>query len=233
MPVSSPGPFAGSLSLRLRGEELVLLPDKALWWPRTQSLLVTDLHLGKATHFKRSGVYLPEGVQAHDLARLTALLQSTGARHLICLGDLFHSKMNEDWHLFQEWRNRQFGDLRFTLVQGNHDILPLSAYESCGLEVQEDLWTYEGLAFRHFPLEPGEVLDAYLLSGHLHPAVSLRGLGRQTLRLPCFWLGERSGALPAFGSFTGTHVLAPAKTDGVYVLSGEKVWAAQEREEKD
>ncbi len=43
----------------------------------------------------------------------------------------------------------------------------------------------------------------YTLAGHIHPVVSLRGGGRDSLRLPCFDMGPKLGVLPAFGAFTG------------------------------
>jgi hypothetical protein len=55
--------------------------------------------------------------------------------------------------------------------------------------------------------------------------VTLTGAGRQRLRLPCFFLGERVGVLPAFGGFTGTAVLKPTARDRVYVVADDEVLA--------
>ena len=56
------------------GETLVLLPDRAMFWPAQQALLVADTHFGKAGVFRRAGVPIPEGIDAHDLARLSRLV---------------------------------------------------------------------------------------------------------------------------------------------------------------
>jgi len=63
----------------------------------------------------------------------------------------------------------------------------------------------------------------YNLAGHVHPAVRLRGFGRQRLRLPCFYFGAQCGILPAFGAFTGLGDLRICEGDRVYVVTAEEV----------
>jgi metallophosphoesterase superfamily enzyme len=82
----------------------------------------------------------------------------------------------------------------------------------------------------HHPLEesseqPGaEVTPKYYnLAGHLHPGVTLRGGGRQSVTLPCFYFGRNTGLLPAFGAFTGLARIKPRKEDKVYVIADEKI----------
>ena len=48
---------------------------------------------------------------------------------------------------------------------------------------------------------------------------------RQRLRLPCFYFGERSGVLPAFGAFTGLSMLRPANGDHCFVIAEDQVLA--------
>ena len=56
---------------------------------------------------------------------------------------------------------------------------------------------------------PQAVAGAFSLAGHVHPAMLLAGPGRERLRLPCFDIGPAGMVLPAFGDFTGAHVLRP------------------------
>ena len=51
-------PPPGALETEAGGERLWLLPDRAAYWPRTETLLVADAHLGKAAAFRREGVHL-------------------------------------------------------------------------------------------------------------------------------------------------------------------------------
>jgi metallophosphoesterase superfamily enzyme len=64
-----------------------------------------------------------------------------------------------------------------------------------------------------------------VLAGHIHPAAVLGGRARDRLRLPCFHLGPQVGVLPAFGAFTGMHVMQRGAEDRVYVVAGDAVRA--------
>jgi uncharacterized protein len=65
----------------------------------------------------------------------------------------------------------------------------------------------------------------YNLSGHLHPGVQLRGTGKQSITLPCFYFGKQMGLLPAFGSFTGLARINPKKEERIFVIAENKIIA--------
>jgi len=46
----------GACVTTVRGEELLLLPQRALWWPAQKTLLVADLHFGKAATLRAHGI---------------------------------------------------------------------------------------------------------------------------------------------------------------------------------
>ena len=50
--------------VRLAGEELWLLPEKALYWPAQQALLIADVHFGKAAAYRSLGQPVPQGTTA-------------------------------------------------------------------------------------------------------------------------------------------------------------------------
>jgi uncharacterized protein len=64
-----------------------------------------------------------------------------------------------------------------------------------------------------------------VLAGHVHPAAVIGGRARDSLRLPCFHFGPQVGVLPAFGAFTGMHVMRRGTEDRVFVIAGEAVRA--------
>ena len=72
--------------------------------------------------------------------------------------------------------------------------------------------------FTHFPVKE---FDQFNICGHVHPAVKLRGLGRQYMKLNCFYISDNQLILPAFGTFTGSHILKPNKTDHVICLTSD------------
>jgi uncharacterized protein len=74
-------------------------------------------------------------------------------------------------------------------------------------------------------MDPGH----YNLAGHIHPGVSLRGKGRQSLTLPCFYFGRHQALLPAFGVFTGLARIKPVKEDKVFVIVEDKIMDLSDR----
>ena len=62
-----------------------------------------------------------------------------------------------------------------------------------------------------------------MFCGHLHPGVKLKGDGLQRLKLPCFYHTKNQLILPAFGAFTGLHILHPKEEDLIYVTTGKEV----------
>lgn len=192
--------------LSAHGLDLWLLAGRAVWWPQAQMLLVADLHFGKASTFRRAGQPVPQGTTADNLARLSGLLDATGARHLVFLGDLLHARSGADsalWAALQRWREGH-RDLLITLVRGNHDRHAGDPVAALDMQVVDEPWRplpqAPLLACHHPQQHPG----ALSLAGHLHPSVRLGGRGRDSLRVPCFvWDGDQL-ILPAFGAFTGS-----------------------------
>lgn len=192
--------MTGSKSVWIQEQEMLLLPDKACYWKATQTLLLSDLHLGKIAHFRKHGIPLPLKLAENELERLSLLIAQTKAERLMVLGDMFHSSDNAEVFLFELWR-AHFTGLQILLIEGNHDILKEERYRELAIECHP-VWKENHILFAHHPPQTAEA-EAYGMYGHLHPGVTLRGLAKQSLRLPCFWAGSRYALLPAFGAFTG------------------------------
>lgn len=193
-----------------------LLAEKAIHLPDYDMLLIADLHFGKVEHFRKNGIGIPNGSSEKDFATLKALVLKVNAKNVVFLGDLFHSDFNNAWYGFQNLL-KELKQFVFHLVIGNHDIMDINSYKSLVLSHQMEVGN---LILTHEPLDV-IVKEKYNLCGHIHPGVKLRGKGRQNLRLPCFYFGKHMGILPAFGSFTGLHILKPLKDDQVFVVNGD------------
>jgi DNA ligase-associated metallophosphoesterase len=210
------------MDVEIFDEEIVLFPQKAVFWKNRRILLIADLHLGKINHFRRSGIAVPSKANDHNLEIFIDLVNLTKPERIICLGDLFHSHYNPEWEIFGEVI-KHFPASTFELVMGNHDIMSNHQYERKGI-VLHDTLTLGPFIFTHHPME--EIPEhAYNIAGHIHPGVNLRGKGRQSVTLPCFYFGERQGLLPAFGMFTGLAKISPKKEDKVFVVVDNKVVA--------
>ena len=204
------------------GEPLLLLPEKAVYAPRHGALLIADAHFGKAVSFRRLGVPVPRGTTSETLAVLDGLIERTGARRIVVLGDFLHSARAHaasTLGALARWRARR-PRFELTLVRGNHDARAGDPPPALGIEVVDEPFVLGLLALCHHP-SPRE--GRYTLAGHLHPCITLPGRAHDRLRLPCFHFGERVGVLPAFGAFTGMHPIEPAHGDRVFVATGEQV----------
>ena len=204
------------------------LPDRAIWWPSESTLIVSDLHLGKAAHFRRHGIAVPNAVNANTLDRLSVLVEAHRPCRLLVLGDLFHSDENHEWLEFRAWlealHTQQWFN-EFRLVEGNHDVLPPSAFEGMLVE-RSERWECGNWVFAHDPAHLQHLPDGvYGVAGHLHPALSMVGKGRQSLKLPCWWFSAERRVLvvPTFGTFTGSVAVTPEKGDACWVTTGEAV----------
>ena len=100
--------------------------NNCLFWEELGALIISDWHLGKASHFQKSGVPIPSILGHEDLNQIAKIIFDQTPEHVIFLGDLFHSNQNAEWTWFIKWMDH-FPDVKFTLVEGNHDryIMPL------------------------------------------------------------------------------------------------------------
>lgn len=187
--------------IQLGNITFAVLADRAAYWPAQKALLLADVHLGKDQVFRRSGVAVPAGVLAADLARIDALIEQTQAERLIVLGDWVHAppRTDDDWpEQIALWR-RSHAQLSIDLVLGNHDRALDPWLAQWDIRPHRPWLDLDGLKLVHdwtdAPGQPG-------ISGHLHPGVIIKNR-RQRLRLPAFLLGDDHLVLPAFGRFTG------------------------------
>ena len=209
-----------SQKISIQGEEWLLLPQKAVYWEKASMLVLTDLHLGKAGHFRKAGIPIPGGVHQADLLCLAQLIERHQPEKIVILGDLFHSELNSEWQQFRNFMD-QYSQCDFVLVKGNHDILPEDAYREPNLKVYEEHWTVPPFLFTHHPSEVGRADDLYPVCGHIHPGYKVKIRAGQSIKLPCFFFSRTQAILPAFGKFTGCVHLPRQADDQVFVIVSE------------
>lgn len=215
---------AGALDDTIAGTRVVMLPERALWLPEHHVLVVADLHWGKAAAFRAAHVPVPTGTTSRDLARLSHAIDTTSAEHLVVLGDLIHARAgrhDDTFRTIESWRG-QHAHLRITLVRGNHDRHAGDPPDALGITCTDAPLGIGPFVGVH---EPQVHSTGYVLCGHLHPSVTVRGRGRQGLRLPAFVFGSTRGVLPAFSSFTGGGMYQPETGDRHYAIAGDEVVA--------
>ena len=214
-----------SISFSLLNQDLLLLPQKAIYWIQEKALIIADVHFGKVGHFRKSGIAVPRDMEQNELCLLSDLIDEYKPEKIIFLGDFFHSDMNSDWDLFILWR-RQFPQLKLILIKGNHDIIDETNYLNLNIFLYDQLLIGPFLMLHH-PLIDEALQEAagYVFCGHLHPGISLSGKARQHITLPCFAFGAKQAILPSFGKFTGRIAIRSQKTDRIFAVLKDKVIA--------
>lgn len=200
--------------------KLELLPEKALYLPALRTMVVADVHLGKASHMRKEGVAMPALAQLPDYARLQHLITLRPTERMYFLGDLFHSATHSDWPLFQAFIS-QHTHIDFTLIIGNHDRIPPGRFEQIGVATTLQL-RHGQLIFTHdeiTDLPP----DCVNIVGHIHPGISLSGRARQSITLPCFYHRHPTFILPAFGILTGLYKLPIKEANNVYIITEQAI----------
>ena len=219
-------------TVRVAGQDLMLLPEKAVFIPSSDTLLIADAHIGKASTFRQLGVPVPAGTTGETLGVLSAVVKRLAVQHIVFLGDFLHSRRSHaagTLGALARWRAAH-AELELTLVRGNHDDRAGDPPADLGISVVDEPLPLAPFALCH---HPQAIAGAYVLAGHWHPCISVAGRAFERLRLPCFWFGDDSGALPqhatgvlpAFGSFTGMHRIEPREGDRIFPVAGDVVRA--------
>jgi DNA ligase-associated metallophosphoesterase len=197
----------------LLNQTLCLLPQKAIYWQEAKILLLADLHIGKAGHFRKAGIPIPSLVHNTDIELIKFLCQKYEAQKVILLGDLFHSKPNDELYIFFELI-QELNHISWELVIGNHDVWSKGFFEK-KLVIHEKTTFVTPFILSHEPLQSTQIPhNTFNICGHLHPAIKLKG--QKTIQIPCFWFLENIGILPAFGRFTDNKAYQFSSNDQVF-----------------
>lgn len=205
------------MKIQIQNQNFVLHSSGALFWEEKKMIIISDVHLGKITHFRKHGIAIPQNAVSENFKKITDVLEYFEPEKIIFLGDLFHSVKNSEWDLFEEWISNH--NQETYLIAGNHDIIDQKHYYEIGIMVV-DILEIDGFFFTHHPTEKQ---DFFNFSGHIHPGIILRGLGMQSLKLRCFFHKPNQMILPAFGEFTGKFILKPEEDHIVYAIAGNEV----------
>ena len=209
----------------VRQEDFELLPDRCLYWPSQELLVVADIHMGKAETFQQQGLWLPDGARARDLSTLRQIIAERPVRHVIFLGDLVHSAAGATDELiedFAQWM-RDFGETVW-VVLGNHDVGLAKRWPAAW--GQATLCSHVAIGrfiFQHEPIATPVSDEIFYWVGHVHPTISLQK-GPDRMRLPGFVISAFQGLLPAFTSLGGGYDVPYSPSDRVFVVSGGRVY---------
>jgi len=195
-----------------QNQRLIISAKRAVYWQAQCALLVADLHLGKAGHFRKAGIPLPASVTSDDLSRLEDLIQEFKPQKCFFLGDLFHSDYNKEFLLLKACITK-YNNVEFVLIKGNHDIVSDQQIHELGIStIHKSL----EIAPFHFTHHPQIHKNLYNIAGHLHPGYRIRGSARQSISTSIFYFGTQQAILPAFSAFSGKALIQPKVGDVLF-----------------
>lgn len=205
------------MELQIHNQHFTLLPQKAIFWQEQKKIIVADTHFGKSAHFRKNGIYVPQQSENDDISLLKNIISQWNPTEIIVLGDLFHSSYNQSCIYFKS----EIADHHaVTLIKGNHDILKPDEYQSLNINLLPE-YRNQNIVFTHQPIE--NEMDNFQFFGHLHPSFTLKGRGKQSIKLPCFQKSEKHLLLPAFGSFTGSVDVSAQPNSEFYLIMDNKI----------
>ncbi len=200
------------IELLIRGEKIILTNDRALYWPDTHTLILSDLHLGKSAHFRKHGIAVPQAVNQKDLQRLNRLFSRYETRRILVVGDLIHAGINSDLGYFKEWMDPAH---QWILVKGNHDRMSNDLFQSIGVSVVVNEWKEGPFLFTHeMEMDP----NYFCIAGHLHPGKEVQIGLKRSMSFPTFVINDEVLILPAYSEFTGLDCKEHLKRASYYVL---------------
>lgn len=216
--------------IEFANEKLLLEARGAIFWPATQSLIVADLHLEKASYLAKYGENLLPTYDTYDtLLRLSDLIATYKPRQVICLGDNLHDKnamlrmREQDYNLLAKIMQ---STQQWYWIMGNHDANVQDRHlfngDTCVAKLR-----LATITLAHQPNQD----DAFQCIGHYHPKLNLVLKGHK-LSSKCFCVSENLIILPSFGSFTGgldVHSAAfqtafAGQKFNFFTLARNKIW---------
>ncbi|MDZ7850857.1 MAG: metallophosphoesterase [Halodesulfurarchaeum sp.] len=194
--------------------------DRAVWLPERGTLVLADVHLGRA---RSSRVDLPIGSHANILERLDALLDRHDAEQVVIAGDLVHDFDSVSLTVAETVAEIvdlvEDRDADLVVTAGNHDT---------GLDRVTSIETVDGYRIDretvvHHGHEIPETEASRYIIGHDHPAITIEGSRRPCyLNCPDQYEGCSVLVLPAFSRVavgttvngrTAADIMTPLVTD--------------------
>ncbi len=206
----------------------LLYPNGELYWSDKKIVIVSDLHLEKASFYANSDQFLPPYDSIDTLKKLKTFLSQNYVEKIIFLGDLVHdsdgfSRISDDaLKLFNEILNNR----EAILTVGNHD--KNFKYNDKCLKFCDE-YRIENIYFRHQPIDT----NGFQIFGHFHPKIAMKIMDKK-LSKKCFVSNKEKILMPAYGSLTGGMYINTSPVKNLFLdnftifpINGEKIFKLQ------
>lgn len=206
----------------IQGTSLLLTPEKTIFWQEANTLIISDLHLGRSKKIKSGDILIHDSDYEQELQRLMHQLYYFKADRLIILGDFTYSIVNNIPQEFKSWR-KNFSGIQMLWVKGKEDFIEEAWYRDHQVDICYHLFNEGPFSFVH-NLEKYKIqrdvpaITGYPLSGHLRPVISRKVDGVQKADLPCFYFTAAQGLLPAFSGYGKRYKVKQQTGEEVYAV---------------
>ncbi|MBD8081366.1 ligase-associated DNA damage response endonuclease PdeM [Chryseobacterium caseinilyticum] len=205
--------------IKIKNQSFILTNQRALFWENEKALVLSDLHIGKTAHFRKNGIALANQVFESDLQRLSVLIEYFKPEKFIVVGDLLHAGNNSEVEEFCSWKD-QFPNLKFYLIEGNHDRISKALDKKLCLDFKAEKYESDDFLFIH---DFDRKQEKFQISGHIHPGYVINSAVKR-IKLPCFVVTENQLLLPAFSEFTGLDTKNLPKNGRFYVFTDAEIY---------
>ncbi len=190
-----------SIKKQIKGERFFFDKSGSIFLEKLNTLIFSDLHLGKSLSFANQGNLIPPFDLDETLLNLEYVINKYNPKRLISLGDSFHenSSIQNMKRKYIDIINNLFHKTDITWIEGNHDSNILFKNQLVGSF--KNFYKLKNFKFVHSKSEINDV-NIFEFSGHYHPKISLKFNGL-IYSYKCFILTENFCILPSFGTFTG------------------------------
>ena len=206
-------------NITIQNEVFTLTNQRAVFWEKEKALILSDLHIGKTAHFRKNGIALANHVMKSDLERLSVLIAYFQPEKFIIVGDLLHAGNNSDVDEFCTWKD-QYSDLKFYLIEGNHDRISKELDEKLDLDFRADILELNHIVFIH-DFDKSNL--QFQITGHIHPGFVIHSKVKD-IRLPCFVQSSSQLLLPAYSEFTGLDTKNLPKGGKFFVFTDAEIY---------
>jgi len=187
--------------------------NKSLFFPEEGILAIGDLHIGYDYMLKQSGILVPERQIDEILSNLKSIIKEAKnqgvLKKIVFLGDIKHSfgfefeEMSELRKIF-DFLKKEVTEKNIILIKGNHDTMDYTKDKTMKpFHIDGEIFFTHG--HENF-LEMFDPKIKFVVSGHLHPSVSITekpGVKKETFK--CFLVGPHEKktfiVLPSFLGF--------------------------------
>ena len=80
-------------TITIDAQQFVLHPLGGIYWVEKSMLLISDVHLGKVSHFRKFGAAVPQQAVQKNFTAMDTAIAFFRPKTVVFMGDLFHSSL--------------------------------------------------------------------------------------------------------------------------------------------